>query len=547
MRSILALSLLAGASAQQIGKGREEEHLYLPVQECTKADGCKYQRTSAVLDSNWRWTHKVGCTNSSKCNCFLGKSWENSTCPDEKTCTDTCALDGEDEKGYKEKYGVEVDHKGLINLTFVTKYQTEGANGTNVGNRLYLLEDENHYKMFKLLNKEFTFTVDMSNMPCGLNGAVYFVEMDADGGIAKNPTNKAGAKYGTGYCDAQCPHDLKWIDGHANMINWNGSKSDPNAGAGKYGTCCAELDIWEANKISTQMTVHSCSTEGPYRCDGVECGDNNGKTPGDPGDRFKGVCDKNGCDFNPYREGAHNFYGPGPSFQLDSTKPMRVVTQFITDDGTDTGNLKEMRRFYVQDNKTIHNPMPSYSSVTPGPWDRISDDMCAVQMKNFSDRLDVFQGKGGIAGMGKAMARSMALVISLWDDHEVGMIWLDAKDPYPVPADKPWGAFRGTCNQTSGNYTLVEKYHADAYALFSDIRYGDIGTTLGPSGPPLPPTPSECPGGSLTACIGQCPTTDPTKYKECVSECIAHCNKESESAPTVYPGEHFGSSRQHGH
>ena len=54
MRSILALSLLAGASAQQIGKGREEEHLYLPVQECTKADGCKYQRTSAVLDSNWR-------------------------------------------------------------------------------------------------------------------------------------------------------------------------------------------------------------------------------------------------------------------------------------------------------------------------------------------------------------------------------------------------------------------------------------------------------------------------------------------------------------
>ena len=53
------------------------------------------------------------------------------------------------------------------------------------------------------------------------------------------------------------------------------------------------------------------------------------------------------------------------------------------------------------------------------------------------------------------------------------MIWLDAKDPYPVSADKPWGAFRGTCNQTSGNYTLVEKYHADAYALFSDIRYGE--------------------------------------------------------------------------
>jgi cellulose 1,4-beta-cellobiosidase len=36
--------------------------------------------------------------------------------------------------------------------------------------------------MFKLKNKEFTFTVDVSNMPCGLNGALYFVEMPEDGG-----------------------------------------------------------------------------------------------------------------------------------------------------------------------------------------------------------------------------------------------------------------------------------------------------------------------------------------------------------------------------
>ena len=56
--------------------------------------------------------------------------------------------------------------------------------------------------MFKLKNKEFTFDVDVSNMPCGLNGALYFVEMEADGGKAKHPTNEAGAKYGTGYCDA---------------------------------------------------------------------------------------------------------------------------------------------------------------------------------------------------------------------------------------------------------------------------------------------------------------------------------------------------------
>ena len=60
-------------------------------------------------------------------------------------------------------------------------------------------------------------TADMFYMPCGLNGAVYFVEMDADGGEARaaasGGSNQAGAKYGTGYCDAQCPHDMKFMEG----------------------------------------------------------------------------------------------------------------------------------------------------------------------------------------------------------------------------------------------------------------------------------------------------------------------------------------------
>ena len=36
-------------------------------------------------------------------------------------------------------------------------------------------------------------------------------------------------------------------------------------------------------------------------------------------------------------------------------KKMTVVTQFITDDGTDTGELVEMRRIYVQDGKVFEN------------------------------------------------------------------------------------------------------------------------------------------------------------------------------------------------
>ena len=73
--------------------------------------------------------------------------------------------------------------------------------------------------MFKLLNKEFTFDVDVSNLPCGLNGALYFVEMPEDGGLSFSG-NEAGAEYGTGYCDAQCPHDIKFINGEANIEDW---------------------------------------------------------------------------------------------------------------------------------------------------------------------------------------------------------------------------------------------------------------------------------------------------------------------------------------
>ena len=100
-------------------------------------------------------------------------------------------------------------------------FVTQGAYSKNIGSRTYLLDPSGEkYQMFKLKNKEFTFDVDVSNMPCGLNGALYFVEMSPDGDKAKYPTNEAGAKYGTGYCDAQCPHDLKWIHGEANVKDW---------------------------------------------------------------------------------------------------------------------------------------------------------------------------------------------------------------------------------------------------------------------------------------------------------------------------------------
>ena len=139
-------------------------------------------------------------------NCYTGNEWDASLCPDPTTCAQNCALDGAD---YSGTYGITTSGNAL-NLQFKT--------GTNVGSRVYLMQDESTYATFNLLNKEFTMDVDASELPCGLNGAVYFSQMDADGGVGRFPTNKAGAKYGTGYCDSQCPQDIKFISGNVCIL-----------------------------------------------------------------------------------------------------------------------------------------------------------------------------------------------------------------------------------------------------------------------------------------------------------------------------------------
>lgn len=198
--ALATLSFLAGARAQLVGTLTPETHLSLSTSKCT-ASGCTTEADKVVIDANWRWLH----ASSNSTNCYTGNTWSTTLCPDSATCTANCALDGAD---YSGSYGITTTGTGL-KLNFVTT----SAYATNIGSRTYLMDTDTTYKMFKLKNQEFTFDVDVSNLPCGLNGALYFVAMDADGGLSKYPTNKAGAKYGTGYCDAQCPRDLKYING----------------------------------------------------------------------------------------------------------------------------------------------------------------------------------------------------------------------------------------------------------------------------------------------------------------------------------------------
>ena len=94
--------------------------------------------------------------------------------------------EGVDSNDWKNTYGVTSQGNGIT-----LKFVTHGEYSSNVGSRSYLLApNAQEYQMFHLKNREFTFDVDVSELPCGLNGALYFVEMDYDGGMENYPTNE---------------------------------------------------------------------------------------------------------------------------------------------------------------------------------------------------------------------------------------------------------------------------------------------------------------------------------------------------------------------
>ncbi|KAI1319666.1 glycoside hydrolase [Xylariaceae sp. FL0255] len=403
---------------------------------------CTTQQGEVTIDANWRWVHDVnGYT-----NCYTGNTWNTTICSSATTCAANCALDGAD---YSGTYGASTSGNALT-----LKFVTQGSYSTNIGSRLYLMSSPTEYEMFTLLGNEFTFDVDVSNLGCGLNGALYFVSMDEDGGMAKYPTNKAGAKYGTGYCDSQCPRDLKFINGQANCASWTPSTNDANAGVGGMGSCCSEMDIWEANSISTAFTPHPCTTVGQEMCEADACGGTYSSN------RYAGECDPDGCDFNSYRQGVTDFYGLGMT--VDTKSKFTVVTQFIT--GSD-GNLESINRFYVQDGKVIPN---SDSTIAGTSGNNINADYCTAQKTAFGD-TDSFSDKGGLAQMSKALAGGMVLVMSLWDDHYSNMLWLDSDYPTTKNASTP------------GVPSDVESSEASDSVIYSNIKFGPINSTFAAS------------------------------------------------------------------
>lgn len=412
LTSLACLPLLV--TPQQIGR-TPEIHPRLTTQTCTKRGGCVTHETSVVLDA---LTHSIDDIHTGQ-SCETSSGGLNTTiCPTAETCAKNCALEGIN--NYAE-HGVYTDGDSIT----LRQYLGSGSNITTVSPRLYLLDESGKdYDLVKLLNQEISFTVNVSNLPCGMNGALYMASMDATGGRSK--LNPAGATYGTGYCDAQCGVDT-FINGVANVNS--------------LGSCCTEMDLWEANAEATQLTPHPCNVTGLYECSGGLCGSD-------------GVCDKDGCGFNPYGEGAHSFYGPSSKDTVDTTKIFTVVTQFLTDDNTSHGTLNQIRRLYVQDGKVIQNAAVQFDNQT---IDSLTPSYCAADDAEY-DKL------GGMAQMGKALEEGMTLIFSIWNTASGFMSWLDSGNA-------------GPCNSTQGNPILIEEQDPGTSVTFSNIKWGEIGST----------------------------------------------------------------------
>lgn len=313
------------------------------------------------------------------------------------------------------------------------------------GPRVYLIEPEgsNRNTMFDLLSHEFTFDVELSTMPCGFNAALYFVGMTE---------NEGGAESGTNYCDAQAVG----------------------------GTFCAEMDIMEANTAAQQYTTHACVEACSSYTEGVAGCTSTGAT--------STVCDHSGCGFNPYRHGPGStyknetnndaWYGfDSTEYELTSSQQFTVVTRFYSD--SNTGNLVNITRFYMQGGNRID--LPTLYILTPtdgshyGPFynPAITEDYCA----NIYDKWTGGGTDSPLTQMGKNMENGMVLAMSAWYDAETyvdglpasgsqtGMSWLDGVNV--------WGSTTkaGPCSVST---TDASGPH---YATFSNIRFGDIGTT----------------------------------------------------------------------
>ncbi|KIO22628.1 glycoside hydrolase family 7 protein [Tulasnella calospora MUT 4182] len=152
-----------------------------------------------------------------------------------------------------------------------------------------------------------------------------------------------------------------------------------------------------------------------------------------------------------------------------------VVTQFISDNGTSSGSLTEIRRKYIQDGVPITNSYVNVPRVDPS-LNSITFNYCDQQKAAFLDRTS-FQDRGGLNAVGEALKRGMVLVLSIYDDRDAHMLWLNSQYP-PGASQGLLGVARGICATTSGVPDDVEAMFPTSSVTISNSRFGPIGSTV---------------------------------------------------------------------
>ncbi|CAL1132622.1 unnamed protein product [Cladocopium goreaui] len=330
-----------------------------------------------MLDSRWRWLYNV---DDKDC----------ASLTDDAATLERCYLQGLRASKYAAGYGVLVGTPNNRALTL--RYATKDADSPspNYGSRVYLTDGEG-YSLFSPMAGEISFDIDISQVPAGMNAAVYLVSMNRYGNIASisnsGVMNVAGWRRGLGYCDAQCPKDLRFVQG-------TGYNSD-----NRYASCCPEMDLFEANRFVSALTAHPCKSDQASVCDSStnpDCG---------------AECDSNGGDINTFRD-----EGPGHALfnNVDPMLPFSVTTRFITNNGFSNGTLIEIEQELLQAGRSFKTSL--------------TDQSVAESSKRFRSANKFGEVYGGLKQMGKSLRNGMVLVVALWSDPGGNMNWLDSCD-----------------------------------------------------------------------------------------------------------------------
>ena len=215
------------------------------------------------------------------------------------------------------------------------------------------------YKKFHLSNRELTFDVDMSGVGCGCNAAAYLVAMP------ERPSATSSA-----YCDIQGPEGV---------------------------APCLEIDLIEGNTKAIQSTLHTTQGHG---ADGA-------------------TCNQDGCASNFGKDPQlAQFYGPGATMGIDSSRPFTVRASFRED--ADGGAVYDVN--LVQTSHSLQQKQQSGSEEDRQLHFFNSESILGSHVANGPERPAPVPS-GDRQRMQTALSSGMVLVISLWTSDDLA--WLD--------------------------------------------------------------------------------------------------------------------------